>query len=419
MKKKLNVILLASILFLPVVSVAASVNKIVAVVNNEVITESQVQQQMEIAKQQMGENKSSPSDLRKQVLEYMINQAIQLQYAKSIGIQVSDEVVQQAVTGVAQKNGLTLEQLKEELKKQGMSYARYQQEIRNQMIIGQLQQRELAGKVKVDDREVNDLARVLANKPREAAEYRVADLLIAVPEGASAEVIAAKEQETRELLDGLRKNPTMKLDKPVQDLGFRKLNDFPELFIKTIQGMKPGEFAGPVRAENGFHILHLFETKGDVAAASVRHAITETEVRHIFMKPNVVLTPADIQRRLKNIRRELEHGGGNFAKLAAQYSQDLNTSQKGGNLGWVRPGMFDQTFEQIIDQLKPGQISQPFATSTGWHLVQVIKRRQVEEKRDPFKEEARQQIYAKKSAEVTKLWLKQLKADAYIKEENP
>jgi peptidyl-prolyl cis-trans isomerase SurA len=423
MKQKISSLAMMVMLCLTSIAHAAPADKIVAVVNDEIIMQSQLNQQMQQARQQPpGGTSRTPT--RQQVLDRMIDTSLQLQIAKSMGIEVNDEAVAQTIEGIAQRNNMTVEQLLEALKKEGMDFTRYRKDIREQMILGQVQQRILGGKIKVNDDEIEQQMRKgSAPKNSMPAEYRVADILLVMPETATTEEVAAKQKEAEMTLGQLRKNIPFEELSVVKsggsdtlqggDLGWRKLSELPTLFVPYIQKLRPGEMSAPIRSPNGFHILRLLDMRGGDPLEDQR-SIIETEARHMLLRTSVLAKAADLKLRLVNIRRDLENGT-DFAKAAEQYSQDLQSASKGGNLGWIKSGTMEPAFEQAMESLKSGQISQPFATSAGWHLVQVLNRRKMDNSKHYLREYARQQAYGQKADAALKIWLKQIRAEAYVK----
>jgi peptidyl-prolyl cis-trans isomerase SurA len=428
MNKKIQMILLTLCTLFAINSTAhaASDDKIVAIVNKEIITQNQLNQQIRLAKQQAAATQQRlPGDLTKAILNKMIDTSMQLQLAKSMGIVVSDETVDQSIEGIAQRNNLTIAQLQEALKREGIDFTRYRKDMHEQIILSQLHQRVLGGKIKVNDDDVDTQMRAGATiqKNQPPAEYHVADILLTMPENATAQEIAAKRKEAETSLAHLRQGASFEELAVVKsggpdalkggDLGWRKLSDLPSLFVPYVKKMQPGQLSEIIQAPNGFHILHLIEMRGN-APAQTQSSSTETEVRHILLRTTVLAKAADLKLRLINIRRDLDHGA-DFAKLAEQYSQDAQSASKGGNIGWIKTGTMEPGFEQAMASLKPGQTSQPFATSAGWHLVQVLKRRTADNSKNFAREQARQQAYGHKADEAIKVWLKQMRAETYIK----
>ncbi len=402
-----------------------TLDRIVAVVNNHVITQQQLSEQIEMTRQQwLSENKPIPdaASFRKQVLQQMIDNELQLQLAASSGLKINEAALDKTIMSIAQRNGFTLEQLREKLQQENIPYAKYRQQIRQQLIINRLQQDEVAAKITVTDQETKDM---LAHMPKSAAQktaYHVEDLLIPFPNKPSAADISRVKATALSLLQQAKQGISFQelIGKAKQfnpplaggDLGWRPLNDLPDIFQAPVQKLKPGEVTGPIQADNGFHLIRLLEMHGDNSAT---HYVTSTHTRHILIKTSPLLNNTQAERRLNEIRADILRGG-DFATLAKKYSQDPGSAYKGGDLGWTLPGLFDPTFEAQIKKLTINQISLPFQTQFGWHIVQVLGRAQkLQTKQNVSREQAAQLVYQRKFQQALKNWLRQIRNQSYVK----
>lgn len=402
-----------------------TLDRIVAVVNNHVITQQQLSEQIEMTRQQwVSENKPIPdsASFRKQVLNQMIDNELQLQLAASSGLKINEAALDKTIMGIAQRNGFTLEQLREKLQQENIPYAKYRQQIRQQLIINRLQQDEVAAKITVTDQETKDM---LAHMPKSAPQktaYHVEDLLIPFPNKSSAADISRIKETALSLLQETKHGISFQelIGKAKQfnpplaggDLGWRALNDLPDIFQASVQKLKPGEVSGPIQADNGFHLIRLLEMQG---GNSTSHYVTSTHTRHILIKTSPLLNNTQAENRLNEIRADILRGG-DFATLAKKYSQDPGSSYKGGDLGWTLPGLFDPTFEAQIKKLAINQISLPFQTQFGWHIVQVLGRAQkLQTKQNVSREQAAQLVYQRKFQQALKNWLRQIRNQSYVK----
>lgn len=403
-----------------------TLDRIVAVINNNVITQQQLTEQMEMTRQQwLAENKSisDASTFRKQVLNQMIDNELQLQLAANAGLKINEAALDKTIMSIAQRNGFTLEQLREKLQQEKIPYAKYRQQIRQQLIISRLQQDEVAAKITVTDQETKDM---LAHMPKSAPKkiaYHVEDLLIPLPNKPSAVDISHIKEIALSLLQQTKHGISFQelIGKAKQynppltggDLGWRTLNDLPDIFQDPVQKLKPGEVTGPIQADNGFHLIRLLEMRGDNSAAA--HYVTSTHARHILIKTSPLLNNTQAERRLNEIRADILRGG-DFAALAKKYSQDPGSAYKGGDLGWTLPGVFDPTFEAQIKKLSINQISLPFQTQFGWHIVQVLGRSQkLQTSQNISREQAAQLVYQRKFQQALKNWLRQIRNQSYVK----
>lgn len=424
-KTPLWVILITLCLFFASSVQAKAMDRIAAIVNDQVITESQVNQRITMIKQQIkATNTAVPPEkkLWREALDQLIDIELQLQIAKKANITTDDAAIDQTLTNMAKQHNLTLSQLPDALRKEGIDYQLYRDNLRQNMIINQLQQKEIGPQVKLPKRALNDLKHTLAKQPAIPAEYHLQDIVVLLPDNPSNEQVQTQEKLAKELLDKIRQGETFEqvtryaaakgLSVQGGDLGFRKPAELPQLFVQNINTMKPGDIMGPLRAPNGFHLLKLIGTRG--GSSYQQHYSTETHLRHILIKNNPLNSERSIKARLAELRYQIINGE-DFAKIAQSHSEDPNSAGRGGDLGWVKAGTFDPLFEQVINQLKPGTTSHVFASQSGWHLAQVLERRQVEDSKEFLQEKSRQMLYQQKFSESVKNWLQQLRSQAYIK----
>lgn len=402
-----------------------TLDRIVAVINNSVITEQQLTEQIELARQQkLSQNKPIPDAaiFRKQVLNEMIDNELQLQLAANAGLKINEADLDKTIMSIAQRNGFTLEQLREKLQQENIPYAKYRQQIRQQLIINRLQQDEVAAKITVTEQETKDVLTHLPKSTPQKTAYHVEDLLIPFPNKPSAVDISRIKNIALSLLQRAKSGASFqeligqasKFNSPLTggDLGWRALNDLPDIFQASVQKLKPGEVTGPIQADNGFHLIRLLEIHGDNSTA---HYVTSTHTRHILIKTSPLLNGMQAERRLNEIRADILRGG-NFATLAKKYSQDPGSAYKGGDLGWTLPGAFDPAFEAQIKKLAVNQISLPFQTQFGWHIVQVLGRAQkLQTTKNAYREQAAQIVYQRKFQQALKNWLRQIRKQSYVK----
>lgn len=412
------------------ISQATELDGVVAEVNDSVITQSQLNNEINNMRKALAQSNTpipAATILRKRVLDQLIDKKLQLQLAKANNITVDKAAVDDAMMRIAQEHDITLTQLPAALAKQGLDYASFRQSIQDQMIIQQLQQRELASQIKVSNQEITQVSQQLAKQPTPIANntaiYHVQDVLIPLPNNPTPEQINVAKQLADDLASKLKASDDLQksLDAlgsstkmvKLTDLGWRGQKDLPDLFAKSVIGLKTGEVSNPIQAPNGLHILKIAAIKGETPTVVNGH-IAETHARHILIKPNVLNTPQTVKTRLTDIRNKIIHGA-DFAQLAEMNSEDPGSASRGGDLGWSKPGDMDPTFENQMNKLKIGEVSQPFATQFGWHIVQVTQRRQIDDTTAQRREQARQIIFQRKFALALNNWLKQLRTQAYVK----
>lgn len=409
-------------------AVPQTLDRIVAVVNDDVITESQLTQKVNLMQQQLqssGQEAPPLSTLRDQTLQQMIDTDLQLQVAKKMGVKIADTDVDNAIADIAKRNGISSAEFQEKLKQQGMSYAALRQQIREQMTLSQVEGRQLGPRILISEQEAKSYAHKLKTQPVKSdnnAQYHVEDILIGLPDQPTAQDKSKAEQTAQKIIKQAKAGNAFQ--KIVQtspksdavsgtDLGWRPLNAMPEIFAKTIQGMQAGEISKPIAAPNGIHIIKLVAVHSEGAQPMANDSVL-THVRHILIKATALANDAQMRARLVEIRDDLLRGG-DFVKLASEYSQDPGSATKGGDLDWVQAGTLDPQFEAAMNQLKPGQISEPVKSQFGWHLIEVIARKTEKNSQAALENQARQMLYQQKMQEAVQNWIQQLRKQSFIK----
>ena len=393
---------------------------IVVVVNEDVITNTTLQNRIEDFRKQLALGQLSriePDDLKKQVLERMIRDTIQLQQAKQFGITVDDLMLNRMLEQLAESNKMTLDMFRETIEKEGLDYSRFREQTRDEIIIKQLQQRVVASKISVSDQEVRQYIEQNESLDSSKISYHLRHILIATPEeatpediekarlkaesvykriayGSKFEDLAIKESSGRNALKG-------------GDLGNRKANELPELFIDAVRDLNAGETSKPVRSASGFHLLHVVSSSNDQVM------INQTHTRHILLRTSDEMSDQQARTTLMEIKEKIENGE-NFAELASEYSEDPGSKIKGGDLGWVGPGDFVPAFENVASSLSIGQVSEPFKTPFGWHILEVLERRDHDQTKTNKENQARNAIQTRKADEELRLWLRRIRDEAYV-----
>ena len=415
-------VLLMLLLMQPVQLQAAvePLDRIVAIVDEDVVVQSELN--AESAKivatlRQRGADLPSPSTLDRQVLDRLILNKLQLAKAEKLGISISEDVLAQTIGNIARKNNLTLTQFRQVLQEDGINFKNYRQGIREQLMIHQLLEREVLKQITVTDEELE------AFKTRKGSlsgrtDYHLLHILVATPEGASADQLEkAREkaqQLVRELRQGVDFSATALSHSDGQqaleggDLGWRTSGQLPTLFVDKVDAMEKGEISDPIHSPSGYHIIKLEDFKG-----GERRIIDQTRVRHILISPNEVTSNEEAKTRLGQLRQRIV-GGEDFSNLARSHSDDKGSAIKGGELGWVTSGDLVPRFENVMNRLKIGEISEPFQTDFGWHIIQVEERRRHDSTEDTIKAEVKSAIRKRKFTEESELYLRRLKDEAYI-----
>ena len=397
------------------------VDRIIAVVNDEVITQNDLNERVTLVVRQLQRQGGQlpPSEvLSRQILERMINDLLQVQLAKETGIKVDDASLDRTIERIAQENNLAMPDFRTALEKDGVKYPRFREDIRNEILLARLREREVENGIVVTDAEVDT---EIARESREASsdsEFRLSHVLVLVPPQATPDQIEQRRRRALLALSELRRGTNFAQvaatysDAPDAtqggSLGWRPSARLPSLFLDTIEKLQPGEVSDILRSPNGFHIVKLLEKRGKAATTGVQ----QTHVRHILLRAREGLSEGEARDRLAKLRQGIA-SGADFGELAKSNSED-SSAAKGGDLGWVAAGDTVPEFERVMNALKDNEVSQPIQTPFGWHLVQVLGRRSDELSDDRKRVAARQAIRARKADEAYQDWLRQSRDRAYV-----
>lgn len=396
------------------------IDRIVAVVNNDIITQHELNERIRVVKNQLEGQKIQlpPQDvLEKQLLERMINERVQLQFASETGIRVDDGALDQAIARIAEGNRMPLDQLRQALEKDGVSFTKFREDIRNEITLSRVKEREADNKVVVTE---NELESYFANQAQKGndTEFNLGHILIQVPEQASAEQIQVRKKRAEQALAELNKGSDFGLvsasfsdaANALQggELGWRPASRLPQLFTEALNKLQPGDISPLLRSPNGFHLLKLYDKRGRDAVL----VVTQTHARHILVKTNEVVSAADARHRLTELKERLDNGA-NFADIARLHSEDGSAS-KGGVLGWLSPGDTVPDFENAMNKLLINVLSPPIQTQFGWHLIEVLERRKEDVTQEKQKFRAKQEIRERKADEAYQEFVRQLRDRAYV-----
>jgi len=397
-------------------------NRIVAIVNDDVIVESELRLRLRTIKAQLrqaGTPMPPEEVLRTQVLERLVIERLQLQLAQANGIRIADETLNRAVSDIAQKNNMSLAQFKEILERDGFDFGKFREDMRNEILIARLQRRQVENRITVTDRDIDNFLATAERQGGGENEYLLQHILIALPEEPSSEQtaegsaradrvmsqlqggadfaeVAAEESDGQQALEG-------------GNLGWLKTADLPTIFADVVPTLGEGEIAEPLRSSSGFHIVKVAEIRGGAG----RHLITQTSARHILVKPNELTTEAEAVSRLQMLKIRIDNGE-DIGELARAHSDDRGTAIQGGDLGWVSPGDTVPNFERMIDSMEVGEVSEPFQTRFGWHIVKVFERREHDDTEQVKRADAAEQIRRRKMDDELQNWLRQLRDEAYV-----
>jgi peptidyl-prolyl cis-trans isomerase SurA len=401
------------------------VDRIVAVVNNEVITLHELHlRTAEAIAQLRSRNITPPSreDLERQQLERMIMEKVQLQYAAENQLRVDDRLLEASLVRVAESNRMDVAQLRAAIERDGMQWSRFREDIRKQIVLSRLRDREVESRVVVTEGEIDNYIANPERKADQSEEYNLSHILLRVPEGAGPDELIRLKARAEAALEQIRKGEDFARVaasySDAQDavsggsLGWRALDRLPTLFAQAAPRLKQGEVSDVMRSPAGFHIVQLAGKRGGAGGESDGARVTQTMARHILIKTSEVVNDAEARRRLVGLKERIVNGG-DFAELARTNSQDMSAA-KGGELGWLYPGDTVPEFERVMDALKPGETSDPVQSPFGWHLIQVVERRVDEVSTERQRAAARMALRERKAEEVYQEWVRQLRDGAYV-----
>lgn len=399
---------------------AEVLDRIVAVVNEGVILSSDLDRETSYALVQMRARNIPPPDgaaLRSQVLDKLVLTRVQTQRAQQAGIRIDDRELNEVLTGIARQNNLTLAQFAEAIREEGGDYLAIREQVRDEVLMTRLRQREVENRVSVTDQDI-DL--FLANQPdADDTEFRLSHILVSIPDGATPEQRTAARAEADALLARLRKGEDFAAvavsssdgQQALQggDLDWRKADALPLIFLSAARKLQVGETSPVLETAGGYHIIRLADQRNNEAKTTVE----ESHARHILLQANALRTEDQARLQAREVHDRLVKGE-DFAKLAAEFSDDPASKGNGGDLDWQPPGVFVPQFQAALDALKPGELSAPFRTQFGWHIAQVLERRTRDITTQARRARARGAIQQRKAAEEYETWLRRLRAEAYV-----
>jgi peptidyl-prolyl cis-trans isomerase SurA len=394
---------------------------IIAVVNDDVVVRSELNAEIDLILPQMQQAGTPPpprAQLEKQVLDRLILKRLQTQRARDMGIQVDEAALNEALSNIAERNGLSLEELQATLEAGGIRFADFREDTRAQIVQSRLQNQEVVNKIQVTDQEVDRFLERESSRLIEREQVRLQHILIAVSETATAAQIQAAEAKANRLVTSLRDGADFAQVAAREsdgrnalqggDLGWFEMGAVPSLVTDLAFTMAEGEISDTLRSPSGFHIIRMREIK-----AATPDTVTQTKARHILLRTSELVSDEDAKRRLEQLRTRII-GGEDFASLARAHSDDTGSALRGGDLGWVNPGDTVPDFEEAMNALAIDAVSQPFQSPFGWHIVQVQERRSQDRGGEFMRIKAREAIQRRKAEEATEDWLRQLRDEAYV-----
>ena len=402
---------------------SVDLDRIVAVVNDDIIAWSELEARLKRVRDQLRQSGTTPppaDGLRRQVLERLILVRLQLQLARDSGIRIDDETLNRTLLRIAQQNELTLRQFRDMLEGDGYDFAKFREEIRDEIMVSELRKRRVESQVQISPRDIDHYLSTMESQGAEASRhrFRIGHILIAVPDGASSEEIAEARSRAERVLDEIRAgtdfaNMAVTHSDGQQaleggDLGWRPASELPTVFGDAVLGLEVGEVTEPIRSASGFHLVKLVDKRG-----RERQMVVQTRARHILIALDDLTDDTEARRQLSVLRERIVNGQ-DFGELARIHSDDSGSAAKGGELGWIDPGNTVPVFERMLDSLNPGGLSEPFKSQFGWHIVQVLERRERDDTDAARRAEAMRTLRARKIEENAQAWIRQVRDEAYV-----
>ncbi len=420
MKTLISCALLALLAAVPLKAEEVTIDAIIAIVDDRVITQRDLQNRLRLVEADLRQgNRRLPSAavLRRQVLEALISDSLLLQEADRRGVRITDSQLNQTMQRIARQNNLNLSDFRLAIIADGLDYEQYREAVRREIAITTLRNQYSQRNANISEAEVDEF---LANSGEDEInyEYQLAHILIAVPDAAAPARVEEAESLVNSLIERLDQgeafdelaNNFSAGDTALQggDLGWRKRAEIPSLFTDPVLGLEPGGYAGPIRSASGFHIVHLRERRN-----AEQLLVTQTRTRHILIRPNELVSDDDARTRLEDFRERIL-AGEDFARLARLYSVDYVSGAEGGDVGWSEMKNMAPEYAQTADQTEIGELSEPFRTRFGWHLLEVTGRKTVDETERNKRDRIRAQLLQQKQSEVFDLWKRRLRDEAFV-----
>lgn len=403
----------------------STVDYIVALVNSEPVTNFDVRQRLLRVEQQLasqGQSLPPREALLPQVLEQLVVERAQLQQAAELGMRVDEATLLQAEQSIAAQNQLDVEAFRRRVVSEGMDLNRLRSELRNQVLLQRLREREVESRVRVSEADIDSFIRERKSASPETQEVNLGHVLIQVPEGANPARVSELQARAQGVANRLRAGADVAMqarefsESPEAasggQMGLRSVGRLPELFVEATRSLPIGGIAGPLRSAAGFHVLKVIERR-QLGASDL--SVTQSRARHILLRPGPQLSQADATARLTEYRQQIAGGQANFEALARQHSQD-GSAREGGDLGWVNPGQFVPEFEQVMNTLRPGEMSQPLVSRFGVHLIRLEERRQAALSDREQRELARDMLREQKSEDALKAWSEDVRGRAFVEQ---
>tara|TARA_R110000822_G_scaffold226254_14_gene359036 strand:+ start:19695 stop:20990 length:1296 start_codon:yes stop_codon:yes gene_type:complete len=419
--KRLFATALIAISSLPINAEEVILDRIVAIVHDDVVMASELENRTNdiYARLQESGTEAPPREvLVPQVLDRLILERLQLIKGARVNLRISDADLNQALEDAAQRQGTTVDRLTERAHQRGVTLASLRHQMRNEMIIAKVQEGSINRRISITEQDIDNFLISEEGRSWSSPDVNLGHILLSLSSGAPRDEVAEVEQKIRDLYNQLQDGADFKNLAVANsmgqnalsggDLGWRKTEQLPSLFIAAIENLSPGQISEPIRSDAGYHLLKLYDQRGSVKRLVVQH-----KVRHILLTPNEIRNDEETLKEINDLRAELINGG-DFVALSKEHSEDIATSLSGGELGWSVPGQFVPLFEKTMSEVEINQVSEPFSSQFGWHILQVTERREQDFSEDIKRSQAHNILKRRKFDEELEIWLKEIRDEAFV-----
>jgi len=396
-----------------------TIDSIAAIVDDEVIMHSELKERIGILKKQ-SKNMRLPPDavLHEQVLDRLVSESIQIQMADRAGMRISDQQLNQTIENIARQNGMNLKEFKKALEKDGVKYSQAREQIRRERLLSEVQRYRVGDKIQISEQDIDAFLNSSRGKTATGEEYRLGHILIQLPTQANRDQINSAEKKAKSLVKKIRKGADFSQTAVANsegrnalkggDLGWRKEAELPSLFANVVPNLNKGQVSDPIRSASGFHIIQITDQRGGTTKL-----VQQTRARHILIRENEIRNDAQSKALIEKLYKSIQKGE-NFAKLAKEFSDDPGSKVSGGDLSWVNDGDMVPAFEKVMKKTKKDQVSKPFKSRFGWHVLQVTDYRNKDMGQEVQRNQARQLLYTRRFEEELPIWLRQIRTEAYV-----
>ncbi|ABV35577.1 PpiC-type peptidyl-prolyl cis-trans isomerase [Shewanella sediminis HAW-EB3] len=397
-------------------------DRVAVQINEGIVLESEIAGMLQTVKANASSAEQAlPSDqaLRTQVIERLIMTRLQMQMADRIGLHIGDLQLDQTISNIAKEQNLTVDQMRAKIGEEGMSWSQYREQLREEITLGEIQRIQVQRRIQVSPQEINNLVKLIEEQGLQQVEFQIGHILIEVPSSPSSEALQKASERANTVLKRIQDGDDFRRTAIAASAGpkaleggvwdYMNVNEMPTLFAEVLSGAKTGDVIGPIRSGAGFHIIKVLDARG-----LQTKEVDEVSSRHILIKPSPILSEERAKAMLDKFVEQVRAGDADFAALARQYSEDPGSGAKGGELGWADPSVYVPAFAQTLNALEIGEISEPFRSSHGWHIVQLEERRKTDATDKFNTNRAHQLIFRRKFNEELQNWLDEMRSEAYI-----